>query len=331
MKFIPIVLIIFLILGCNTEEKSKSYMEKITPQDDDILAREMINSLIIKDFDAIIGRFDKSALGENPQIALTQLHQYIDHETPKSITQVGCNIFTSGNMRRSNLTYQIEFPQTWYTANIIIITEGNSKKVYGFHINKLDASLEEINAFVFRGKGPLHYLFLVFLIGIPLFIIIALIICIKSKVKRKWLWIIFIIIGILKLSLNWSTGQIIFNPLSFNIQLLGASFLKSGLYAPWIISISIPLGAIIFLAKRRSLILKSAEAIQEINYDDGSKYIGDIIDGKWHGQGTYIWPDGRKYVGGFENNRATGGWFYKTTGQKVWVHQDSEGKWIIEK
>jgi len=70
---------------------------------------------------------------------------------------------------------------------------------------------------------------------------------------------------------------------------------------------------------------------RKITYEDRSKYIGNILDGKRHGQGTYIWPSGNKYVGEWRNNRATGGWFYKTTGQKVWVYQDSEGKWIINK
>jgi len=69
---------------------------------------------------------------------------------------------------------------------------------------------------------------------------------------------------------------------------------------------------------------------REITYDDGSKYIGYIHDGKRHGQGTYIWPDGRKYVGEWRENRAIGGWFYKASGQKVWIYQDAEGKWIIK-
>jgi hypothetical protein len=69
----------------------------------------------------------------------------------------------------------------------------------------------------------------------------------------------------------------------------------------------------------------------KITYADGSNYIGDVLDGKRHGQGTYTWPDGRKYVGAFENNRATGGWLYNTTGQKAWVYEDSEGNWIIKK
>jgi hypothetical protein len=75
--------------------------------------------------------------------------------------------------------------------------------------------------------------------------------------------------------------------------------------------------------------LQEEKKLREINYDDGSKYIGDIVNGKRHGQGTYIWPDGKKYVGEFEHDRATGGWFYRTTGQKAWIYQDPEGKWIV--
>lgn len=76
--------------------------------------------------------------------------------------------------------------------------------------------------------------------------------------------------------------------------------------------------------------LQEEKKSREINYDDGSKYIGDIVNGKRHGQGAYIWADGRKYVGGFENNRASGGWFFKTADQKVWVYQDAEGRWIVK-
>ena len=68
---------------------------------------------------------------------------------------------------------------------------------------------------------------------------------------------------------------------------------------------------------------------RKITYEDGSKYIGDVLDGKRHGQGIYIWPSGEQYVGEWRNNRAIGGWFYKPTGKKIWVSQDSEGKWIV--
>lgn len=69
---------------------------------------------------------------------------------------------------------------------------------------------------------------------------------------------------------------------------------------------------------------------REIKYDDGSIYVGDIVNGKRHGQGTYIWADGRKYIGEFEDNRATGGWFFKTIDHKVWIYQNDKGEWIVK-
>jgi len=75
--------------------------------------------------------------------------------------------------------------------------------------------------------------------------------------------------------------------------------------------------------------LQEEKKLREITYADGSKYVGDILDGKRHGQGTYIWPDGNKYIDDFQNNRATGGWLYRVNGTKLWVSQDAGGKWII--
>ncbi len=85
-------------------------------------------------------------------------------------------------------------------------------------------------------------------------ILASLILRIRTKIgKRKWLWIVFIPFGFGRLSFNWTTGRVLFNPLSVHFQLLGAAAVKHGLYAPWIISISVPLGAIVFLIRRKRL------------------------------------------------------------------------------
>ena len=41
-------------------------------------------------------------------------------------------------------------------------------------------------------------------------------------------------------------------------------------------------------------------------YSDGSRYAGDWRDGKKHGQGTYTWPDGGRYEGEFRYDRLHG-------------------------
>jgi hypothetical protein len=73
-----------------------------------------------------------------------------------------------------------------------------------------------------------------------------------------------------------------------------------------------------------------AASRREISFADGSTYAGNIVNGKMHGYGTYTWPSGDKYVGEFIDNRASGGWFYKSDGRKAWCQQDAHGIWIIK-
>jgi hypothetical protein len=69
---------------------------------------------------------------------------------------------------------------------------------------------------------------------------------------------------------------------------------------------------------------------REIILADGSTYSGSIVNAKMHGSGTYTWPNGDQYVGEFTENRASGGWFYKSGGRTVWCYQDEHGIWIIK-
>jgi len=98
----------------------------------------------------------------------------------------------------------------------------------------------------------IHFVFLVFTIIVPLFILATLTTAVRTKFKkRKWLWIIFILFGLVQFSLNWTTGQIGWKLLNF--QLFGAGALTASQYAPWILSFSIPVGSIIFWIKRENL------------------------------------------------------------------------------
>jgi hypothetical protein len=41
-------------------------------------------------------------------------------------------------------------------------------------------------------------------------------------------------------------------------------------------------------------------------WEDGTKYVGEVIEGKRHGKGTILWPDGTRYIGTFRNNMRHG-------------------------
>ena len=112
----------------------------------------------------------------------------------------------------------------------------------------MDESISKVTAFSFNNKEFTHYLFLGYAILIPIFILITLIFVIKTKLDKKWLWIIGSLFGFMKFSINWTTGEIGFKLINFSF--LGAGFTKSGDIAPWIITFSIPIVAIVFWFKR---------------------------------------------------------------------------------
>ncbi len=173
---------------------------------------------------------------------------------PLSVELVGCNVVRTSGKRPSQLTYQYHFTDSWLLAAITIDTIGETKSVFGVTVNPVPKSLGELNAFTFSDKGFRHYVMLLLAVAIPVFILAVLILCIRTKMRhRKWLWIIFILFGFGKFSLNWTTGQFLFNPLSVHFQMFGAAAARWGLYAPWIISISVPVGAIVFLIRRKRL------------------------------------------------------------------------------
>ena len=61
-------------------------------------------------------------------------------------------------------------------------------------------------------------------------------------------------------------------------------------------------------------------------FDNGDKYVGEVKNGKMHGQGTYTWPDGNKYVGEWQDSKRNG------QGTYTWSNGDKYvGVWTFDK
>jgi len=254
LVFITLLSILILLAGCNPNTYLSNMMERMAPDDDEAFAKQYFSALRARDFDTAKRILDPQFVKPGLEANLTKVAKFLDQGDPLSVELIGCNVFFTPEKRRSSLTYQYHFTNSWLLAAITIDTAGNNKRVFAVNVYPLPKSLGELNAFTIKGKGIQHYIMLLLAIAIPIFILVVLIDCIRTKMwKRKWLWVIFILFGFGKLSLNWTTGQFFFNLLSIQIQLFGAGCIKQGIYAPWFISISVPLGAIIFLIRRNKL------------------------------------------------------------------------------
>lgn len=250
-SLVPIVMIL-LLAGCD----QSSIMKKMTPPEAESVAKGYVDLLRQNRFDEIEKDLDSSIKTPDIHSTLVTMAQMIPTQQPESIKVVGAhkNVFNGPKEPKTtttNITLEYQFQRKWLLINVATQKKGEVSTIVGFNVNPIPDSLENINKFRLVGKSPLQYAVLFLAILIPLFTLYALILCIRTKIeKKKWLWVIFVLAGIVTFSVDWTTGQWRIVPLSFQLLAAGAS---APPYGSWVISISFPLGAIIFMLKRNVL------------------------------------------------------------------------------
>jgi len=230
-------------------------VEEFADDSQEAKATSYIQNIIDRDFKELKNSVAPGLKNKLTHEKFEQMRDQLGAEEPKARNLVGYNKhIRSQNPTRYNLTYQYGYEDRWIIVNVAFRTLANGKdEILGLNVYKpMDRPLQEVHRFTMEGKGIIQYLFLTICILVPLFIIITLVAAIRTKFKkRKWLWIIFISIGIVKFSLNWTTGQTGLSLLHF--QLFGAGMVTSSVYAPLIMSFSLPIGALLFWLKRDKL------------------------------------------------------------------------------
>jgi hypothetical protein len=250
---LPALAIGLLFGGCD----QKALLQKFVPKDDDAVARRFLDAIRAGDYTAADQMLVLSLRNAKSESGLRELNHVLAHGEPVSIEIIGCNVFTNassqGTTHTTNLSYQIHFPDSWVAGNIAVGHQGGATSIVDSHFQQIPASLEVLNRFTFAGKSVVHYLVFALCIAIPLLILVALIVCIRSRIRHKWLWIIFILVAFVQFRFDWTSGHFDVQPVSF--ALFGASFFRLGPYASWVLGFAIPIGAITFLIFRRRLLV----------------------------------------------------------------------------
>ena len=103
-------------------------------------------------------------------------------------------------------------------------------------------------------------LFLLVAVLILLTSLVAAVLAALSPIHRKWLWVAISLLGAPGVSVDWNTGQFLTRVAL--IQVLGVGVSRSrDPGAHWHITVAFPLGAVIFLARRRALIARASTQI----------------------------------------------------------------------
>jgi hypothetical protein len=160
------------------------------------------------------------------------------------------HVLLNGSTTYVNLTLEYRFSQRWLVAALALHRTDTMRTIDGLNVQPTVDSQEHLNRFTFSGKGLRNYVMLASTVVVMVFIVGTLVTLWRTRVpRRKWLWALFVAIGIGQVTLNWTTGGIAIQPLQ--VSLLGAGFSRPGLYGPWFLSLGVPIGAVIFLLRRR--------------------------------------------------------------------------------
>lgn len=247
MRFLVFVVMMMFLAGCD----QASLMKKMIPPEADSTARGYIDLLRQNRFKEIEKDLDPSINTPDIPKALVKMAQMFPAEKPESVTVVGVHTFHNDVTTTTNMTYEYQFRGTWLLVNVATKKQGAATTIVGFNLNPIPDSLENLNRFTLSGKSPLQYSVLALAVLFTLFTLYSLVICVRTKpLKKKWLWILLILLGAAKFSVDWTTGRWDVFPLY--VQLFSASA-YAPLYGAWTISISLPLGAVVFLLMRKSL------------------------------------------------------------------------------
>ena len=247
---LAVLFLLAALVACDQQ----AVIDRFTPKEEAAFAKRVLAQVAARNFAEVEKQLDSGLRGPNVLDSLEQMSQQFPAGEPKSIRTVGA--FTNENKTTSvvtySLTFEYEYPSSWLVAQVILQRRGGELAILGLHANRMDHSLEESNRFSLAGKSATHYVIFALAIAIPIFIVYVLVLCFKTPIpKRKWPWYIFIALGLVQISFDWTSGAWSIQPISF--LLLGAGFHQSSPVGPLVLAIALPIGALVFLVGRRSL------------------------------------------------------------------------------
>ncbi|SEN03165.1 hypothetical protein SAMN02800694_2550 [Luteibacter sp. UNCMF331Sha3.1] len=242
------------IVGCSQE----AMIEKFTPHPEAEEAKKAIDDWRTGNLTDLRPMLAQDLAAQVTDEQLAAMVAAFPHGAPRSAKVIGATTQFQSDTRRYDITYEYDFDGRWLVASAVILKVGEAARIAGLHGEMRSQSMEQTNAFTLANKGGLHLLMLFLAIAAPVFCVVVCVVCVRTPFRRrKVAWALFTLVGVCTVHFNWTTGQANFSPLS--VQLLAASTAAAP-FGPWILGVSLPFGAIMFLIRRKALVAAAKAA-----------------------------------------------------------------------
>lgn len=245
------------LAGCNLD----GTLHKVAGADNEARAAQYVDLLRTHEFNPIIRDLDSSIHNVDVEAEFNRMSEIFPEGNPVSVKLVGAKLFRGRDEDDSSLTYEYEFPSRWIIVELTTRATDQATTISSFHVEKLSQSLESSSAFRLYGRTGPEYVTLFFALSSAGLSAYAFITCIRQKdLSRKWIWLLVTLVGVGRFAINWNTG-------GTSLQLLWLSLIPAGAtanaYTPWVIYVSLPIGAIAFLVRNEERVRGGSDSPAE--------------------------------------------------------------------
>ena len=238
------VVALSLAAACATD--LSSFAERYTTASEREFPRVYLQWLADAQLDSASSLLAPELRSDTTRSAMGKIGLLLKEARLDSMRLIGVNLSTLGDGREVNLSYEIPTGVAghWVMSNVATRRAGTGISVIGFSAYPINGPLEVVNRFTLSGKSAAHYAWLTLAVLIPIgTIAVAVSVARTRGMPRRWLWVIASLVATPTFSINWTTGRVGMQGLSF--LFFGGAASSAGAAAPWIVSFAMPIGALI--------------------------------------------------------------------------------------
>ncbi|HEY0038839.1 MAG TPA: MerC domain-containing protein [Longimicrobium sp.] len=190
--------------------------------------------------------------------SLRALTRFFPGGPVQEMTLLNAQVFMTAEATSRTLLYEQRSAAGLALVEVVVVEDAQKYRyIAGIRVQPTQAPLQTVNAFTLADRGVTHWTMLLLAIAVPLFCLWAAVRVIRTPMPRRWGWAFLAVLAGGQATLNWTTGELFVNLI--HLQLLGSGVQRSGMAGPWMLTVAMPLGAMMALLRRRRFLAQATD------------------------------------------------------------------------
>lgn len=232
--------------------------EKAEESGADALTRQFLDGVLAGDAEACLAAMTDGVTPEEMQEALPQMRAMLPEADSYTLTPMHFSFNTNNGVTRTTIQFKLEIGGEFFVVQTLMVS--TAERLY--NINIAPTAADAWNTAAAEPEPFTVWTLLSLLLSIASLAVTiwALVHCIRHTMKRKWLWLLLVILGSVMLTLTLNGSQMSFR-LNFGLYLVASQIAPHA--GGFVLKLVLPVGPVIYLMRRKALTEQPKPAFAE--------------------------------------------------------------------